>query len=565
MRVMKVRDAKALAGQDEPASTYEVVKVLGKGSFGVVRLVREKHDEHVPQSSQKKVYAMKVIRKADMLQNSQEGHLRAERDFLVAAEGSKWIVPLVASFQDLKNLYLVMEYMPGGDFLGLLIRENILPELVTRWYIAEMILCIEEAHTLRWIHRDIKPDNFLISASGHLKISDFGLAFDGSWFHDQSYYNNSRYSLLEKLGIKIEGDTLDRKEANKIAAASQVVDAILRNRERQKMEYPVFTNGESILDWRNRRCNRDLARSVVGTSQYMAPEVIRGEVYDGRCDWWSLGVILFECLYGHTPFLSDDGGRHQTKMNIIQHQDTFYFPSKPYVSRRCQDLIGSLIKEKDQRLCSKRYKKIEYVGVNHNQDYAGHHVYPNDAEDIKSHKWFRGLPWERLHLTVPPFVPDVKSTEDTRYFDEEQASDFSDSISSSTPEAGMLAALKPFDEDIQAKALDLIAQPHSALMQKKAERDIDALDICDEQKFYLKAFVSHYSLKEKKRPRDKLLRDRRVGNKVMEVRKQNAFLGYTYRVNRASKDRLTGGRAQVCCKNSLGRRRIWHRARLSMQ
>lgn len=213
------------------------------------------------------------------------------------------IVPLIASFQDEKNLYLVMEFMPGGDFLGLLIRENVLSELVTRWYIAEMILCIEEAHALKWIHRDIKPDNFLISASGHLKISDFGLAFDGHWSHDQSYYNNNRYSLLEKLGIKIDGDTLDRKDASKVAAVTRSIDAMLRSKEKQKMEPPVSSSGEGILDWRNRKCNRRLARSVVGTSQYMAPEVIRGDIYDGRCDWWSLGIILFEVNALHTDHI----------------------------------------------------------------------------------------------------------------------------------------------------------------------------------------------------------------------------------------------------------------------
>jgi len=102
------------------------------------------------------------------------------------------IVPLVASFQDITNLYLVMEYMPGGDFLSLLIRENILHESVARFYIAEIILCVEAAHSLKCIHRDIKPDNFLVSASGHLKISDFGLAFDGHWSHDTTYYNSHR-------------------------------------------------------------------------------------------------------------------------------------------------------------------------------------------------------------------------------------------------------------------------------------------------------------------------------------------------------------------------------------
>ena len=102
--------------------------------------------------------------------------------------------------------------MPGGDFLCLLIRENILPESVTRFYIAEMILCVEEAHRLGCIHRDVKPDNFLISSSGHLKISDFGLAFDGHWSHETSYYNYQRYSLLRHLGITIDGDDSDMED-----------------------------------------------------------------------------------------------------------------------------------------------------------------------------------------------------------------------------------------------------------------------------------------------------------------------------------------------------------------
>lgn len=138
-------------------SHYDVVRVLGKGSFGIVRLVREKSEHESSSGSDgyridnidgtsirgiesltppvrktKKVFAMKVIRKSDMLRNSQEGHLRAERDFLVASENSRWVVPLMAAFQDNTNLYLVMEYMVGGDFLGLLLREDILDESVAR-------------------------------------------------------------------------------------------------------------------------------------------------------------------------------------------------------------------------------------------------------------------------------------------------------------------------------------------------------------------------------------------------------------------------------------------------
>jgi serine/threonine protein kinase len=324
---------------------YEVLNVLGKGSFGVVRLVKERNtmpetpvsptDEgrlvpkndlaHIKSNTlealksavdgtrpsrrrnlskmKKKVFAMKVIRKSDMLRNSQEGHLRAERDFLVASERARWIVPLVASFQDTNNLYLVMDYMVGGDFLGLLIRRNILSEEVTRWYVSEMILCVEEAHRLRWIHRDVKPDNFLISASGHLKISDFGLAFNGHWAHDQSYFNNHRYSLLKKLGIHIEGDSQDREESRAATANKSPSTPPTADTDEQDPDAKGPGPNEGVIEWRNRREKRKLAKSVVGTSQYMAPEIIRGELYDGRCDWWSIGIILFEVFANH-KFLS---------------------------------------------------------------------------------------------------------------------------------------------------------------------------------------------------------------------------------------------------------------------
>lgn len=340
-RVLRSKTNEKSGSAGVAVAGYEIVKILGKGSFGVVRLVREADDVNVlPQNTspntahnrrrspreelsslrlnaieglksslesqrtpprkksltgEKGVYAMKVIRKSDMLRSSQEGHLRAERDFLVASEKSRWVVPLVASFQDASNLYLVMDYMVGGDFLGLLFRKDILKEKKAKWYVAEMILCVEEAHRLCWVHRDVKPDNFLIAASGHLKISDFGLAFDGHWAHDQSYYNDHRYSLMEKLGIKVDGDSIDRKEGNSVAAGIALANVLTeRNKHTEKPQCDGPTDNEGILEWRNRIGKRKLARSVVGTSQYMAPEVIRGDLYDGRCDWWSIGIILYE-------------------------------------------------------------------------------------------------------------------------------------------------------------------------------------------------------------------------------------------------------------------------------
>ena len=321
---------------------YEVVRILGKGSFGIVRLVREKkvaqndsslagpiphttaNKKHAPREElnnlrttaiealkatldghkvaqrraqliRNDVYAMKVIRKSDMLRSCQEGHLRAERDFLVASERSRWVVPLMASFQDTTNLYLVMEYMVGGDFLGLLFRKDILKERHARWYVAEMVLCVEEAHRLRWIHRDVKPDNFLISASGHLKISDFGLAFDGHWAHDQRYFKEHRQSLMEKLGIEVKGDSQDQDDDAKKEVQTNLADVLTGRKGRHhRAQVDGPSEKESILQWRNRHSKRRMAGSVVGTSQYMAPEVIRGDLYDGRCDWWSIGIILFE-------------------------------------------------------------------------------------------------------------------------------------------------------------------------------------------------------------------------------------------------------------------------------
>ncbi|KAI9792745.1 MAG: hypothetical protein M1833_001026 [Piccolia ochrophora] len=548
-RTLKVKTANVPSGLGISVAGYEVVKVLGKGSFGVVRLVRERRAASdrdrveslpskntistVPQKAatlvasgqrsvsvlKKPVFALKVIRKSDMLRNSQEGHIRAERDFLVAAEGSRWIVPLISAFQDSNNLYLLMEYMVGGDFLGLLIRKQTLSEEVTRWYIAEMILCIEEAHALKWIHRDIKPDNFLISSSGHLKISDFGLAFDGHWAHDQSYFNHHRYSLLDKFGLDVEGDALDRVEEEATAFTTTGQTPSMRNKGRHDLpDTSEDGNGrqENILSWRNRTGMRNMARSVVGTSQYMAPEV---------------------CLFGCTPFCMEN--RQDTKAKILQHATTLAFPAEIKASRKVTDLIKSLLQEKEPRLSSKKYSLNDFSLAKRGpgnifavpadksaRDYRGYYVYPNDAADIKAHPFFRGVPWKLMHAVRPPFVPRVKGWEDTKYFEEEEpVSDVDDRSSSRsglgfpTLDGGFVRTkVADIESKVEAEGVGAgvggVAAATGAVMAPVGREE--------------NALVVPRTRGEKRRPRDKILRDLEVGREALELRKLNAFLGYTY-------------------------------------
>jgi len=150
---------------------FDTLSIIGRGAFGEVRVVRKKDN--------KKVYAMKIMKKNEMLKKNQVQHIRAERDVLALAD-NPWVVKLHFSFQDDKNLYLVMEYLPGGDLMTILMKYDILSEEQTRFYIAETALAIWSVHQLNYVHRDLKPDNILLDQEGHVKLSDFGLckAFD---------------------------------------------------------------------------------------------------------------------------------------------------------------------------------------------------------------------------------------------------------------------------------------------------------------------------------------------------------------------------------------------------
>ncbi|KAF2553140.1 hypothetical protein F2Q68_00034845, partial [Brassica cretica] len=145
---------------------FEPLTMIGKGAFGEVRICREKGTGHV--------YAMKKLKKSEMLRRGQVEHVKAERNLLAEVD-SNCIVKLYCSFQDEEYLYLIMEYLPGGDMMTLLMRKDTLTEDEARFYVGETVLAIESIHKHNYIHRDIKPDNLLLDRSGHMKLSDFGL------------------------------------------------------------------------------------------------------------------------------------------------------------------------------------------------------------------------------------------------------------------------------------------------------------------------------------------------------------------------------------------------------
>lgn len=275
---------------------YEPLSIIGRGAFGEVRVVRHKET--------KEILALKKMSKAEMLKKNQMTHVRSERNVLVLAKND-WIIDLKVSFQDEKFLYLVMEYLAGGDLMTMLIKRDILPEHEARFYIAETILAVESVHKLNYIHRDLKPDNILIDNFGHVKLSDFGLCKQSDINFESPYCNLTKFEEEAKY--------------------KQLLD--------KKTEF---------------KRSRKLAYSTVGTPDYIAPEVFARQGYDESVDWWSVGVILYEMVVGYPPFFADDPST--TCQKILHWKKTFAIPREANLSREVTDLIRKLVTDAGNRL-----------------------------------------------------------------------------------------------------------------------------------------------------------------------------------------------------------------------
>ena len=348
------QEAEQLRQQRKKMTIYEFIPltIIGRGAFGEVRVCRQK--------STGDIVAIKKMRKEDMISKNQLMHVRTEKEILTA--DNPWIVKLKYSFQDDYFLYLVMDFLPGGDLMNLLMKKDILTEDEARFYTAEMILAVDSVHKLNCIHRDLKPDNILIDKKGHIQLSDFGL----SKIAEKNFFPMTETNIEQvKSNNKDDPITLIKKNSNK--------------------------NISSINSLKNKKRTRLMAYSTVGTPDYIAPEVFGQNGYGQEVDWWSIGVMFFEMVVGYPPFFSENPS--DTCKKILKWKQYFSIPNDANLSPEAKSLIKSLVTTPENRL--------GYNGV----------------EEIKKHPFFKGINWDNIRNVKAPFIPDIKNDYDTKYFD----------------------------------------------------------------------------------------------------------------------------------------------------
>ncbi len=302
----------------------------------------------------------------------------------IASEGSilrqlnnDFVVRTAYVFQSKKHTYFVMEYMNGGDLGSLIDKVAPLDEPFASFYLSEVLIAIAYLHSIGIIHRDLKPDNILIDATvslpahrqGHLKLTDFGLSLLG---------------------------------------AQHRVRALARNRieEEKKILLGASQSDSSSSKNAHKKVSTEAAR-IIGTPNYIAPEIIRGEEHTTAVDWWSFGVIAFEMLTGTYPFPGE------TELEVYQRilANDIDWPSRSAatpdgeaveLSPQAIDLIKRLLDDDPM-------KRLGSQGT----------------EEVKNHAFFQGIDWATLHSAKTPFTPSVSNPTDTRYFAEDLRKRFS--------------------------------------------------------------------------------------------------------------------------------------------
>ncbi|KAF4654405.1 hypothetical protein FOL46_008735 [Perkinsus olseni] len=288
---------------------FDLRATVGTGTFGRVRVVKIKGcKDRTP-------FALKILKKSEVIRLKQIEHVKAEREILEKLS-HPFIVNLFTTFRDDKRLFMLMEYVNGGELFSHLRKAGRLPNEEARFYAAEIVLAFQYMHSLDVVYRDLKPENLLIDFEGHIKITDFGFA-------------------------------------------------------------KVVT---------------DRTWTLCGTPEYLAPEIIQSKGHGKAVDWWALGILIFEMLAGYPPFYDDNPFGIYQKILLGRIDFPKHFDSK------AKDLVRHLL----ARDRVKRYGCLR-----------------DGVEDIKRHKWFKGIDWDAaFDRELPaPFIPQVRGPDDTSMFD----------------------------------------------------------------------------------------------------------------------------------------------------
>ncbi|CAN6802415.1 unnamed protein product [Brassica oleracea] len=353
-------------------SHFRLLKRLGCGDIGSVYLSELK--------GTKCYFAMKVMDKTSLASRKKLLRAQTEREILQSLD-HPFLPTLYTHFETEKFSCLVMEFCPGGDLHTLRQRQpgKHFSEQAVKFYIAESLLAIEYLHMLGIVYRDLKPENVLVREDGHIMLSDFDL---------------SLRCLVSPTLVKsasIESDPLRKNvycvqmEPSCIQPSCTVPTTCFSPRlfssksKKERKSKNDTANQVRLLPELVAEPTDARSMSFVGTHEYLAPEIIKGEGHGSAVDWWTFGIFLYELLFGRTPFKGS--GNRQTLFNVVGQP--LRFPESPVVSFAARDLIrGLLMKEPQQRLGFKR-----------------------GATEVKQHPFFEGVNWALIRCATPPEIP----------------------------------------------------------------------------------------------------------------------------------------------------------------
>nr|AML78441.1 putative LOV domain-containing protein [Frisvollia varia] len=303
---------------------FKPIKPLGCGDTGSVHLVELRGTDQV--------FAMKAMDKTVMLDRNKVHRACAERQILDLVD-HPFLPTLYASFQTATHVCLITDFCPGGELFLVLERQPMkhFQELSARFYAAEVVLALEYLHCMGVVYRDLKPENILVTKSGHVQLTDF----------DLSFLTTPRVQIVPLVKPKKKG-----KKWKDVGGPIMFAE-------------PVTPSN-----------------SFVGTEEYIAPEIISGQGHSAAVDWWALGILLYEMLFGRTPFRGKN--RQNTFSNVLEKE--IYFPSSIPVSFEAKLLIRDLL-NRDPRTRLGSYR---------------------GAADIKKHPFFRDVKWPLVRNMTPP-------------------------------------------------------------------------------------------------------------------------------------------------------------------